>query len=224
MPIRINLLAEAQVTEDLRRRDPVKRFIAAGVLLVIAALVWSSWLQVKATMANSNLSQVQAQIATKTNEYQRVVADLKKVSDINAKLDALQKLSTNRFLQGNLLNALQQTPITGIQFARVRLDQSYIITEGTPAQKDNNGKRVPGRPGQSMERIQLTLDARDSSFNPGDQVNKFKDALGEQPYFKEMLIKTNAVRLSNLSAPQPGLDGKTFVLFTLECSFPDKTR
>ena len=34
MPIRINLLAESLAEEDLRRRDPVKRAIIIGALLV----------------------------------------------------------------------------------------------------------------------------------------------------------------------------------------------
>ena len=40
MSIRINLLAEAQIAEDLRRRDPVKRAIFAGAFLVVLALVY----------------------------------------------------------------------------------------------------------------------------------------------------------------------------------------
>jgi len=34
MPIRINLLAESQALEEMRRRDPVKRAIWVGVLVV----------------------------------------------------------------------------------------------------------------------------------------------------------------------------------------------
>jgi len=223
MPIRINLLAEAHAAEDLRRRDPVKRAVAIGILLVLAALLWSSLLQVKATMANSNLSQLQAEIATKTNEYNRVVASLGKISEVNDKLSALQTLSSNRFLQGNLLNALQQVTVDGVQLTRVHLDQSYIVTEGASPQT-TGGRKTAGKSGQSIERIVLTLDARDYSPNPGDQVNKFKDVIGNQAFLKDILEKTNGVRLSNLSAPQPGLDGKPSVMFTLQCNLPDKTR
>jgi len=42
MPIRLNLLAEAQAAEEARRRDPVKRAIWIGALLVSVVLVWSS--------------------------------------------------------------------------------------------------------------------------------------------------------------------------------------
>ena len=60
MPIRINLLAEAQIAEDLRRRDPVKRAIFVGALLVVLALVWSSSLQLEVVFAKNDLAQVQS--------------------------------------------------------------------------------------------------------------------------------------------------------------------
>ena len=63
MPIRINLLAETQAAENLRRRDPVKRFAYVGALLAAAALAVSSWFQLKVMLANKDLAQVQAQIA-----------------------------------------------------------------------------------------------------------------------------------------------------------------
>ena len=68
------------------------------------------------------------------------------------------------------------------------------------------------------------MDVRDSSPNPGDQVNKFKDLLASQPYFKSIMDTNNGLRLSNLSAPQIGPDGKPYMLFTLECQLPDQTR
>jgi hypothetical protein len=78
--------------------------------------------------------------------------------------------------------------------------------------------------GTVTEKIVVSLDARDSSSNAGDQVNKMKDAVANQSYFKAALNKTNAVQLVTLSSPQLSPDGKPFVLFTLECDFPEVTR
>jgi hypothetical protein len=74
------------------------------------------------------------------------------------------------------------------------------------------------------EEIVVTLDARDYSSSPGDQVNKFKDAISHQPYFQAELNKMNGVRLTNLSPPQVGPDGKPSVMFTLQCTYPKRTR
>ncbi|MGA3284655.1 MAG: hypothetical protein ABSD57_09390 [Verrucomicrobiota bacterium] len=223
MPIRINLLAEALIAEDLRRRDPAKRAIFAGALLVALALVWSSSLLLKEMLAKKDMNQVQSEIQTRTNEYNRILLSTKKIADSQNKLDDVKELSAARFLQGSLLNALQQATVPGVQLTRLRVDQSYFYTEGTKSQTNRFGV-VAGRPPTITEKVVVTLDARDSSANPGDQVNKFNDAVAQQSYFQTMLDKTNGVRLAGLSAPQTGPDGKPYVSFTLECRYPAQSR
>ncbi|MFZ1071916.1 MAG: hypothetical protein WAO21_00635 [Verrucomicrobiia bacterium] len=223
MPIRINLLAEAQIAEELRRRDPAKRVIFAGALLVAVALVWSSSLMLKEMLAKKDLALLQNQTQTRTNEYDRVLMNTKKIADAKNKLDSLDKLSAARFLQGTLLNALQHTTVPGVQLIRLRVDQQYINTEGTKPQTNSFGV-VAGRPPAVTEKVVVTLDVQDSSSNPGDQVNKFNDAIAQESYFQTMLDKTNGVRLASLSAPQTGPDGKPYVPFTVECYYSPQRR
>src|SRR5580692_4277865 len=97
MPIRINLLAETQAAENLRRRDPVKRFAYVGALVVALALAASSWLQLKVMLANRDFAQVQAQIADRSNGSQRVQSEQKEINAAKTKLAALQKLTVSRF-------------------------------------------------------------------------------------------------------------------------------
>ena len=222
MPIRINLLAEAKAAEELRRHDPVKRVIFVGALLVALTLVWSSSLQLENMMAKSALSERQTEITSRTNEFQHVLSDQRKIGDAKQKLDALKKMTNSRFLQGNLLNALQQINVDGVQLLRIKVDQDYFAKAGTQSQTNRNGV-ILGRPNTVTEKIVVWLDAMDSSANPGDQVNKFKEAVADQPYFKSSLNKTNGVQLINLSAPQV-INGKPSVLFTVKCNFPDHTR
>jgi hypothetical protein len=223
MPIKINLLAEAQIAEGLRRSDPVKRAIFIGALLVALALVWSSSLQLEAMIAKRDLNQVQIGIDSRTNEYQHALVSQGRVAEANKKLDALHNLSNSRFLQGNFLNALQQATVDNVQLMRMRVDQSYFKVEGSPNQT-NNGHVVVGRPATTTEKIVMSLDARDYSATPGDQVNKFKSAIAAQTYFKAMLDKTNGVQLISISPSQIGFDGKPFTLFTVECNFLEQTR
>ncbi len=214
MPIRLNLLAEAQAAEELRRRDPIKRVIFGGVLVVVLMLVWWSWLQLRVIVANASLSQTKAQIESHTNAYQVVLVGEKKITEAKENLAALQKLTNNRFLQGNLLNALQEATVPGVQLVRLRVNQAYQANQGTGVQTNAT----------ITEKIVLSLDAEDFSSNPGDQVNKFKDAISDEPYFQTKLGSANAVRLTNLSAPQVDPSGKASVLFSLQCAYPDHTR
>lgn len=219
MPLRVNLLAENLAAEDMRRRDPVKRVLVMGFLLVLIMLVWSGYLMLKQAIERRDLVQVTAEINAHTNEYLGVLAQQKTSEDIRHRLAELNNLSTNRFLQANLMNALQEVAVPGVQLTRLRLVQTYAQKAGS---KPANGK-LP-EPAISTEKIVLTLDLKDTGASPGDGVNKYKDALTTQPYFKNSMDVTNNVRLSGLYGLQTGTDGKQYEIFTLECQFPDYKR
>jgi hypothetical protein len=223
MPIRINLLAEANALEELRRRDPVKRTIWSGVALVVLVLAWSSSLQVKAMIAKGELSRVAGQLSTRTNEFQLVLANQRKLGEANRKLSLLQQMATNRMLHGTLLDAMQRITLDDVQLMRLKTDEIYVYNEEIKTKTNANDHIVPGRPASVTEKIIVTLEAKDSAPNPGDQVNKFKQTVSQSRYFQDAMGKNSEVRLANLSPPQT-TESKPFVLFTLECKFPEKTR
>lgn len=225
MPIRLNLLAEAQAAEEARRRDPVKRGIWVSALILVLMLVWSSSLQLKAILANSELGRIETRIQSQTNTYNVVLGHQNQTAEINQKLDALRRLSANRLLNGTLLNALQQTTADDVQLLRLRIEQLYTQFEGTKRRTNDSGAIIPAQPPTATEKIVVTLEGIDSSANPGDQLNRYKVALGANPYFRETLLKTNGISLKSLAPPQVSpLTGKAGVLFALECRYPEKTR
>lgn len=222
MPIRINLLSEVQAEEELRRRDPAKRATFIGIFLVALSLAWFSsvWLETK--IALKTKTQVDSEIQSHTEDYNRVLADLKKISEGQRRINSLQQLNTNRFLQGNMLNALQKIYVPNVQITRLKLEQNYSLKEGS-APQTNGTSVVAGRPTSATEKITLTLDAKDFSNNAGDQVNRYKETLTKYDYFAKNLLPSGT-RLLNLSAPQTALNGKNYVMFTLECRYTEKTR
>jgi hypothetical protein len=225
MPIRLNLLAEAQAAEDERRRDPVKRALWLAALLIAVMLAWSSVLQLRITLAKSETTRMEAQMGARTNEFQQILDNQRKAGEINERLRVLRQLASIRLLNGNLLDALQKTTVDDVQLLRLRVDQSYAYTEGTKPHTNDANVFVPGKFPTSTERILLTLEGIDSSPSPGDQVNRFKAALASNAYFTSMLSKTNTITLKSLSPPQLApVTGKPCVMFTLECRYPEKTR
>jgi hypothetical protein len=225
MPIRLNLLAEAQAAEEARRRDPVKRTAWVAALIIVLILAWSSSLQLKAILVHSEVSRLEGQISSHNDEYKVVLDNQNKTADLKNKLQALRSLSANRLLQANLLNALQKTTVDDVQLLRLRVDQSYAYFEGTKSHTNDDNVLVPGKLPTSTERILLTLEGVDTSANPGDQVNNYKSALATNAFLKEVLLKTNGISLKNLAPPQVSpLTGKRSVIFTLECRYPEKTR
>lgn len=226
MPIRINLLAEAQAAEDMRRRDPVKRASYVAVSLVVMVLVWISSLQVKIMADNAGLSSLQSRLNTHTNEYRQVVENKKKLQDVNDKLAALNRLAADRFLQATLLDAPLHATVDGIQLTHLRTEHTFDVAPEIKPVIEHGKTMVAGRSAAAVERVKLILDAKDTSANPGnEQINKFKETLAQTPYFQAQKISTNNIMLKNLSTPQSDAEsGKTYVLFNLECVYPDKNR
>ena len=89
---------------------------------------------------------------------------------------------------------------------------------------NSNNQVAPGQPARATEKIAIVLDAKDVGPGPGDQISKFRQAITSNEYFHKNLGVTNEVRLANLSQPQFVPGSKPFVLFTLECRLPERTR
>jgi len=225
MPIRLNLLAEMQAVEETRRKDPVKRAILVGVVLVIAMLVWSSMLMVKQMAARSELSSADGDINSQTNSYSGVLDHEKRLADEKARLRDLQTLATNRFLNGNLLDVLQKTTVDNIQVTRLKVTQNYILTEETKTKSadDEEKHSKVTKPATVTEKISVSMSATDTSPN-GEAATRFQNALSAAPYFQKILTKTNGFRLTSVGAPQLDAAGKSFTTFTLEANLPDITR
>lgn len=223
MPIRLNLLAESQALEDMRRRDPVKRALLVGIGLVTIAVVWSASLFVKAVAYKTEISSLEKVMEQHASQNKEVMNNLKQIGEIKQKLAALDKLSTNRFLVANLLNALQQTTMDDVQLARLKLDDTLILSDEV--------KATPGhaaRPASVTERPLLTLDARDSCAKPGDLIPKFQQKIAAAQYFDAMLNKADQERVhlkeGSYREIQMGVDGRPFQPFSLECRFKEKIR
>jgi len=225
MPISLNLLSEAKAAEELRRKDPVKRGIFIAGFIVFLVVLWSSTLQFKIIAANSELKRLDARWKEIEKNYQHAIDTRKRAADTEIKLAALQNLTTNRFLWGTALNAVQQTlgGIEDVQVMRIKSEQVYHQNEEVRPRRDG-GRSSPGRPATSVEKISITLDAVDRGSQPGGSVSRFKESIASVPYFQTGLAKTNGVLLTSLSAPQPGANGQPQVLFTLQCFFPEKVR
>ena len=225
MPIRINLLAEAQAAEELRRKDPVKRAILGGILVVLGVFFWSSTIQIKIMASKSELNNLEASWKRIEKNYQIAVDSKRKVLDAEEKLAALQRLTTNRFLWGTTFNALQQTlnGIDDVQVTRIKTEQSYTLTEEAKARGADGHPAV--KAASAAEKIVMTIEAVDASPQPGARINRFKAGIANEPFFQSNLKKTNGVTLLSFSPPQiDGAGRNPFVRFSLQCLFPEKVR
>lgn len=210
MPIRINLLAESQAAEEVRRRDPAKRFAWGALIVVAAVAAWICLLQAQIIVVNSTLTTELGKLNSMTNQYTTVISNQTKLREFSGKLTALNRFANARYLQGSPLDALMRATVDGIQIIKLHTDQTVdTVTDPKPT---------------ATEKIKLILDVKDSSPNPGnEQINRYKEALAATPYFQAEHISTNDIQLRNLGMAQIDTEsGKPYVQFTLECVYPEK--
>jgi hypothetical protein len=221
MAIRINLLAEQQLAEEMRRRDPVKRTLWLAGFAVAVVLIWSLGIWLKCWAAESEAATLDMRWHSLEATNGNVTTNLIRIRTITQKLDALDNLATNRMLWGSVLDALQFSTVDNIQLVGFRSKQTCVLT---PAVKAREG--VKGRPATTTERITLVIDARDYGPSTGETIDLFKKKMLENSCLKKYLTNENNLRLTARAQPQndPGDSGRTFVLFTLEGTFPEVVR
>ena len=225
MPIRINLLAEMQAIEDLRRRDPVKRVLFAGIGLVAVMVVWIASLMVEKISSKSEIATLEQRIQSGSKDYKQVLDNEQNLVTTRQKLLALHQLSTNRFLIGNMMDSLQKSAVDNVQLTRFKIDQSYVVYEGTKAGTNAEGETVQGKPATATEKIAITLTAKDTGSVPGDSIGRYQAALSHNPFLHSLILnRTNDFRLTTSLTPQSDQDGRPYVSFTLEARLPDKIR
>ena len=207
----------------MRRRDPVKRSFLAGIGVVSVMVVWSASLWVKALAYNSEISGLEKIMEKNASQHKEVMNNLSQIKEIDGKLTSLDKLSANRFLVANLLNALQQTTLDDVQLSRLSLNDDLTLNEEIKA-----GSGKTPRAASVTEKIVLTLDARDSCARPGDLIPKFQQKIAAAPYFDAILKKGDQDRVhlkeGSYGALQTGVDNRQFQPFALECRFKENTR
>lgn len=226
MPIRLNLLAEMQAIEDLRRRDPVKRTLFVGVGLVAIMVVWIASLMAERISAKSEIATLEGRIQSGSKDYKQVLDNQANLVASHQKLLALHQLSTNRFLIGNMLDALQKSSVDNVQLTHFKIDQSYTAFEGTKTTTNaDTGALIQGKPATASEKIMITLTAKDTGMVPGDSIGKYQTALSRNSFLHSLVAnRTNDFRLTTSLTPQADQDGRSYVSFTLEAHLPERTR
>jgi hypothetical protein len=233
MPIRINLLAEQQAADELRRRDPVKRAIWVGGFLVGLMTAWSGYLQARLMAATSEAGRFESEYRKLESNFKKVSSDMEAAAEAERKWGALQSLATNRFLWANPLNALQfvMASVDDVQVIALRTSQTYAITEAVkPSTNATTGTVSRGKPGTSREKVSFTLDGKDTSKDSkdpakhsSDGVFKLQEAINNNPYFKTSQVRSQLITRSP-DQVDPSNPTKRFSTFTLGCEFPETTR
>jgi hypothetical protein len=223
MPIRINLLAEAQAAAEMRRKDPVKRGIWVGSFLVCVVVLWIAKLQLDIFFEKSSYHNVEADWKGMMAKYSTVTNEQSRIMEVERKLAQLDRLSTNRFLWAPVFNALQQTMVDDVQVTRLTGNQTYAKAEGHDVGSGSNRHHVPEA---MIENVSLTIEAKD--LKPNEQsYTKFKESLCNFDFFVKRLGRRDGFVMDGtlgLLTVDPVDPSRQFVTFTLASHFPEARR
>lgn len=227
MPVRINLLSDAIAAEAERRNDPVKRAIWVGVFGVFLVTLWYTTLLFEQMIASSNLTEKKSEWARLEPSNKELKLTSNGIRDGIDKINALNRLATNRFLWAPVLNALQYSMVgDSVQLVKLNGSQTYQLLEPPKeTKKPNVKKKKKEQPASSIEKTMITLDARDYGKQNEQNFKAFIAAMGQSEFFKENL-HSDGLKLAKLLPPtqESGNADKAFTQFTVECKFPEKER
>ncbi|HOW64987.1 MAG TPA: hypothetical protein P5186_08595 [Candidatus Paceibacterota bacterium] len=220
MAIVINLLAEQQLAEEMRLRDPARRTLIGAGYVVAAVLVGCLFLWLKNWVAAEELMGLEMRWQSLQNDNKQVMDNLKQASQLEQQLAALDGLSTNRFLWAPVLNALQYCLVDGIEVSRIRTKQAFTVVKKTAKSKDTKAPAAT-----STESIVLTIEARDFGGQGGGKFDQFQKSIATQPFFQP-LLDDSGVKLVQLSPPVADQENtnRNHVVFTVESQFKSRTR
>ena len=220
MPIRINLMAEAQALEEARRRDPVKLGAWIAGFCVALVGIWILKVQCDIYFAKANLTQLNDGWKRDETNFNSIVAQKARVEAAKAKIGALDHLETNRFLWGPLLNSLQYNVVDVVTVTHLYGIQTF---EREPA-KTIATKVIPGS--ANFEKVRLSITGKD--YSPaGEGYKRFEDLLNHYPYFANKMSGREGFTIDGAPGPKapdsPGSQRESRS-FTLTNQFPDIRR
>jgi hypothetical protein len=233
MPIRINLLAEAQQAEELRRQDPIKRAIMGAVAIVVLVLAWIGMLIWQGMQKKGELTKFNAEWTRIKPRFDQIKLNDTLSANTQNKIEKLYQYSTNRHLWAPALNALSQVATnpfaTNIQVTRITSEQSfgYLPAILKPLTNASGQVITPARPAGVLERNKMMIFGKDFGRDIDENYTKLKEALADFPYFRSVLeAGGKGLRLIDVSSRviDPSDATKSYQNFVIECQFAEKFR
>lgn len=226
--ISLNILAEEIEQEEARRKDPVRRakLVSAGVFSMVAL-----WL----IIVVAQILLVQGRLAIMTRSLSNLQVESieagrlsKLAGDVERQYASLSRISEDRFLWANTLNALQMVTIPQIEFISLEQTEDVFISQIQPTAEEVQESRRTGLPPfvRTTFTENRTLRIQAKNMGEAQHIDTLITNIQNNAYFKGVLKddQDEMVRLIERNSPQADVTdiSKSFILFTFECYFKEK--
>ena len=212
--ITINLLAEEQLAQEARARDPVKLAVAIGLgvltILVACSGVFSAILAQK----RGELGALQSKW-DKMRETDVAEGDFGRLDSIAKELVALNR---SRMLIAPQLALVKDVIPPSVQLSQITFTMS-VFDSGSP--ESGNGKH-PDNPTKTQQLV-LRMDGRAFGSEPELEVDRFLKLLRNDARFNAA-VETIQLRSITRSVKAPEQAGQTTdaANFVIECGYKEK--
>jgi hypothetical protein len=215
--ITLNLLAEEQLAQEARARDPVKLFTAVGLGVLAVAVAWGGILSAVLMQKQTELQGLEAQwkkandVGAEEGEFQRT----------SAAADEIMTLNHSRVLMAPQLALVKDLIPPSVQLSQLNFALSVETTEsGGGGGEEGTESKHPSRP-KRVERLVMRMEGVASSSRPELEVDQFLKALRSNARFSALVEDIQLRSISRTSSDKAGqtITGASFVI---ECWYKEK--
>ena len=215
--ITLNLLAEEQLAQEARARDPVKLFTAIGLAILTAAVAWGGTLS--------------ALLLQRRSELQGLQSKWDKMNDVGAEEGAFQKASAfaEELVAVNhsrVVMAPQLALVKDLILPSIKLSQLAFTLNAEASSTDGGGEEGGAKHGPRQklsERLVLRIEGVASSSQPELEVDRFLESLRHDARFS---VAVEDIQLRSIARPrgEPDKAGRELATssFVVECWYKAK--
>ena len=219
MAITLNLLAEEQLAQEARARDPIKLFIAIGLGVLTAAVAWGGILSAVLMQRRTELQGLE----TRWNKVNNVGAEEGEFQRTSAAADEILKLNHTRILLAPQLALVKDIIPPSVQLTQIGFALSVETTEsGGGGGEEGADSKHPGRAKRS-ERLVMRMEGMAFSTRPELEVDQFMKTLRGNERFSAVIEDIQLRSISRMSKENDKAgQTPTGASFIIECWYKEK--
>ncbi|HTS19414.1 MAG TPA: hypothetical protein VMP11_17690 [Verrucomicrobiae bacterium] len=210
--ITLNLLAEEQLAQEARARDPVKLFIAIGLGVLTAIVAWGGVLSAILMQKRSELGGLQAKWdkindSAAESDFQR----------LNAYAEEILAANHSRVLIAPQLALVKDVVLPTVQLTQI--DFALSIDDNASG---NSGDDDSGRHPKKVQRLVLRLNGKAFGAEPELEVDRFLKALHSDPRFGPLVEDIELRAIGRVTDADKAGVKREAANFSIECWFKEK--
>lgn len=214
--ITLNLLAEEQLAQQERSRDPFKVALAVAIGVVALSVVAGMAITMAAETRGGKVTTLDGQL--RTVQTPALLAEEAAVAQWRKNAEQILAVNQNRYLYAPQLALVKDLVPANVQLNRL---QYSVATQVLEAPADPASQR-PARP-KVVERLTLRLDGKACSARPELDVDEFIKILRGQSAFSANIeqIQLRSIARGPVTADAKVADLPT-AFFVIECTYQER--